>query len=75
MKKLYALCLITLLAVGYDVLFVKTSVVKAKGVGLIRVQRVMEGNSASVIDPEIVGFSCVPSTGGQPVPCFIASRN
>ena len=77
MKKLYALCFVTLVAVLIDVVFFHSGSVSAQAPrsGQIRVQTVPiigDGRNVHNVDVEgiVVGFSCIRE--GNPT-CFIAT--
>ena len=77
MKKLYALCLISLVAVFIDVVFFHSGTVNAQApkIGQVRVQTVSiagDGRNVHTFDVEgiVVGFSCIRE--GNPT-CFIAT--
>ena len=74
MKKLYALCLVTLLAVFVDLAFLHSKSVNAQG-GTVRVRRVLvSAISGDVsVTGTVVGFTCF-NTGGGDAHCFIADR-
>jgi hypothetical protein len=78
MKNLYALCLLTLIAVFIDVVFFHSRTVSAQAprIGQVRVQRVAidgDGRNIHTFDVEgiVVGFSCIRE--GNPT-CFIATN-
>ena len=77
MKRLYALCLITLVAVFIDIVFFHSGIVSAQAPrsGQVRVQTVSingDGHNIHTFDVEgiVVGFSCIRE--GNPT-CFIAT--
>ena len=75
MKKVYAICLLTLAAVVFDVVLLHTGSVRAQSNQTVRVERLLFNiNTRSVdapINGRVVGFHCIDTPGG-PV-CFIAS--
>ena len=77
MKKLYALCLLTLAAVFVDIVFFHSGTVNAQAprIGQVRVQTVYiagDGRDVHTFDVEgiVVGFSCIRESGPT---CFIAT--
>jgi hypothetical protein len=77
MKKLYALCMLTLAAVFLDIMFFHSGTVSAQAprIGQVRVQTVSiagDGRNVHIFDVEgiVVGFSCIRE--GNPT-CFVAT--
>jgi hypothetical protein len=88
MKKLYALCLVTLMALAADVLYFHASPVSAKtqtSIGKVTIHAAAffqkgDGNFVSqtidVADSKVLSFQCVPATAPNDRPvCFIATGN
>ena len=75
MKKVYAVCLLTLAAVVLDIILFHSPVVQAQADSSVHVERVLFGvNTASRDAPvtgRVVGFHCVDTPGGPQ--CFVAS--
>jgi hypothetical protein len=75
MKKLYALCLLTLTAVVLDIVLLHPRSVTAQSDQTIRVERVLFGASSSgrnaPVSGRVVGFHCIDTAGGPQ--CFVAS--
>jgi hypothetical protein len=76
MKKVYALCLITLAAVLMDIVFLHPSAVTAQTNHTVHVDRVLfrlnTMSSDARVNGPIVGFHCVDTPGGPQ--CFVASE-
>lgn len=75
MKKVYALCLLTLAAVVFDIVFFHSRSVQAQANQTVRVERVLfDAYSAGRDAPatgRVVGFQCIDTPGGPQ--CFVAS--
>jgi hypothetical protein len=75
MKKLYALCLLTLVAVVLDIVVFHPRSVTAQSNPRVHVERVQFGLNATSGDASIeggvVGFHCIDTASGPQ--CFVAS--
>jgi hypothetical protein len=77
MKKLYALCLLTLTAVVLDIVFLHPRSVTAQSnpSQMVHIERVQFGigstSGDSPITGRVVGFHCIDAVGGPQ--CFVAS--
>ena len=75
MKKVYAICLLALAAVVFDVVLFHTGSVRAQSDQTVRVERVLfsinKGSADAPITGRVVGFHCVDTPGGPQ--CFVAS--
>jgi|RhiMethySRZTD1v2_1073278.scaffolds.fasta_scaffold116226_2 hypothetical protein len=75
MKKVYAICLLALAAVVFDVVFFHTGSVRAQSDQTVRVERLLFNSDTRRVDAPIsgrvLGFHCVDTPGGPQ--CFVAS--
>jgi hypothetical protein len=71
MKTLYALCLVTLLAVLVDVVLFHSRTANAQNTGNYRVAEVKFGSFS--LTGTVVGFSCVIKQNEQTF-CFVATK-
>ena len=75
MRKVYAICLLTLAIVVLDMMLLHRGSVTAQSNQTVRVERVLFNiNTRSVDAPvngRVVGFHCVDTPGGPQ--CFVAS--
>jgi hypothetical protein len=74
MKKLYALCLLTLLAVAVDVFLFHASPAKAQGVGTVNIIKTTDQGkdwTVNVADKRVVGVSCIRSESAVTT-CYLA---
>jgi hypothetical protein len=74
MKKLYALCLLTLVAVLLDIVVFRPRSVTAQSNPRVHVERVQFGFATSgdaSIEGRVVGFHCIDTASGPQ--CFVAS--
>jgi hypothetical protein len=67
MKKLYVLCLVTLLAVLVDLVLFHARTANAQNTGNYKIVQVNNnlGGRSFQLEGTVVGFSCVDSQGGQ----------
>jgi len=72
MKKLYALCLITLAAVLIDIVFFHSAAVNAQTSVRYQVLNFQPNNGSFNTTGTVVGFSCVESNGVTN--CFVATK-
>ena len=75
MKILYALCLVTLLAVLVDVVLLHLTTANAQNTGnykVVQVPRVNIGGVNFSLTGTVVGFSCVESQNA--IWCFMATK-
>lgn len=72
MKKLYALCLITLFAVLIDIVFFHSAAVNAQATTRYQVFGFQPNNSSFNATGTIIGFSCVESNGVTS--CYVVTR-
>jgi hypothetical protein len=75
MKTLYALCLVTLLAVLVDVVLLHSTTAKAQDTGNYKVVQVNDRGSGKSfsLTGTVVGFSCVEATGSSTY-CYALTR-
>jgi len=75
MKKLYALCLLTLIAVILDVVLLHPRSVTAQANQTVHVERLLFNVNTRGVDVvttgHVVGFHCIDTPGGPQ--CFVAS--
>jgi hypothetical protein len=76
MKKLYALCFLTLAAVALDIVFLHPRSAKAQSNPMVRIERVQfyaNGPNSRDVQPQgrVVCFHCVDTA--QTRECFVAS--
>ena len=75
MKKVYAICLLTLAAVVFDIVLFHSGSVRAQSDQAVRVERLLFNINTQRVDAPIsgrvVGFHCVDTPGGPQ--CFVAS--
>ena len=75
MKKVYALCILTIALVAADILLFHGRVAQAQGASRLVVQRVEMNSSIreTTTDGAVVGFSCATDTKNN-ASCYIALR-
>jgi hypothetical protein len=74
MKKLYALCFITLAAVFIDIVFFHSSSVSAQAPKRYEIRTINPGSSRTIDSPGGVGgFSCIEAQGptGSVASCYV----
>lgn len=77
MKKLYALCLLTLLAVAADVLLFHALPAKAQTQGTVKIIKTIDGGrewTVPVDDSKVLGFSCLTSPSNVTT-CYVATSS
>jgi len=72
MKTLYALCLVTLLAVLADVVLFHSRTASAQNPGNYKVVQVDRSRASVSITGTVVGFSCVESQGSTW--CYVLTK-
>jgi len=73
MRKLYVLCLVTLLAVLVDIVLFHSRTANAQNTGNYKIEQISPFYVKSVaLTGTVVGFSCVETQGGTS--CYVATK-